>query len=116
MAAEHARAFTTIGTGKAREGISQSVFLGNNGEVLCFAGAITKEQLPEKSTWCFIEISPDELEELEEVNNELCGDELQIGAFGGGVYQAYGEQGNAIFYTEPFHIPDILEQLQAVTI
>lgn len=79
-----------------------------------FSEKIDKEILPEVATWGFIELAPGELDELEEVNNELCAHELQISKFGDGIYQAYGEQGNATFYTEPFRIADILEQLQTI--
>lgn len=110
---EHLQLLELVKHGAAFHGLC---FWATTMSFYIFSEDVTKDILPEKATWGFIEMEPYELLDLEEVNNELCGHELQLSAFNTGFYQAYGEQGNATFYTEPFCIADILEQLAAQNI
>lgn len=61
--------------------------------------------------WCFIDITADDLQNLEKVNTELCGYELVIGSGGYASYRTYAEQNNDSFYTHDFKITSVLKQL-----
>ena len=72
---------------------------------------MTEGLLTGAEAWCFIDIAPDELQNIEEVNSELCGYELVIDSDGYASYRAYAEQNNDSFYTHDFKITSILEQI-----
>ncbi len=76
----------------------------------------TEHILKGGESWCFVDITADGLQELEEVNSELYGLELDIDFFGNGSYEAHAVQGNDSFYTEAFKIADVLCQLNTYSL
>lgn len=78
-----------------------------------YAKAETSNFLSGKESWCFIEISKEKIQDLQELDNELCGHHLQVDGLGMASYKAYAAQTNDEFYTDLFNIKSLLETITA---
>lgn len=96
---------------KKAKDFSHISFTGTIEGFYVYADYATGHILQGREPWCFIDITADELQDLEEVNSELYGLELNIDFFGNGSYEAHAVQSNDSFYTEGFKIAEVLCRL-----